>query len=74
TGKVVSYDPWTVSSKTFGAVKSPVIAGYTADQAEVAAQTVTPDSQNIVKTVYYTADTQEAAINFYDETDHKLLD
>ncbi|OTA80965.1 hypothetical protein BHL82_10245 [Limosilactobacillus reuteri] len=79
TGKIVSYDPWTVDgkqadSKTFDAVKSPVIAGYTADQAEVAAQTVTPDSQNINKTVYYTADTQEAAINFYDETGHKLLD
>ena len=78
TGKIVSYDPWTVDgkqadSKTFDAVKSPVIAGYTADQAEVAAQTVKPDSQNINKTVYYTADTQEAAINFYDETDHKLL-
>ena len=78
TGKIVSYDPWTVDgkqadSKTFDAVKSPVIAGYTADPAEVAAQTVKPDSQNINKTVYYTADTQEAAINFYDETDHKLL-
>ena len=79
TGKIVSYDPWTVDgkqadNKTFDAVKSPAIAGYTADQAEVAAQTVKPDSQNINKTVYYTADTQEAAINFYDETDHKLLD
>ncbi|OPG86560.1 mucin-binding protein, partial [Limosilactobacillus reuteri] len=74
TGKIVSYDDWTQTTKTFGAVKSPVIAGYTADQAEVAAQTVTPDSQNIVKTVYYTADTQEAAINFYDETDNKQLD
>ncbi|MFR0629247.1 mucin-binding protein, partial [Limosilactobacillus mucosae] len=72
TGKIVSYDPWTVDgkqadSKTFDAVKSPVIAGYTADPAEVAAQTVKPDSQNINETVYYTADTQEAAINFYDE-------
>ena len=74
TGKIVSYDDWTQTTKTFGAVKSPVIAGYTADQAEVAAQTVKPDSQNINKTVYYTADTQEAAINFYDETDHKQLD
>ena len=79
TGKIVSYDPWTVDgkqadNKTFDAVKSPAIAGYTADQAEVAAQTVKPDSQNINKTVYYTADTQEAAINFYDETDHKQLD
>ena len=78
TGKIVSYDPWTVDgkqadNKTFDAVKSPAIAGYMADQAEVAAQTVKPDSQNINKTVYYTADTQEAAINFYDETDHKLL-
>ena len=74
TGKIVSYDDWTQTTKTFGAVKSPVIAGYTADVAQVAAQTVKPDSQNINKTVYYTADTQEAAINFYDETDHKLLD
>ncbi|OPG86756.1 mucin-binding protein, partial [Limosilactobacillus reuteri] len=74
TGKIVSYDDWTQTTKTFGAVKSPVIAGYTADQAEVAAQTVKPDSQNIVKTVYYTADTQEAAINFFDETNGKLLD
>ncbi|MFR0629248.1 mucin-binding protein, partial [Limosilactobacillus mucosae] len=53
TGKIVSYDDWTQTTKTFGAVKSPVIAGYTADQAEVAAQTVTPESQHVVKTVYY---------------------
>ena len=74
TGKIVSYDDWTQTTKTFGAVKSPVIAGYTADVAQVDAATVTPDSENIVKTVNYTADAQEAAINFYDETDHKLLD
>ncbi|MEO5288322.1 mucin-binding protein [Limosilactobacillus allomucosae] len=79
TGKIVSYDPWTVDgkqadSKTFDAVKSPAIAGYTADVAQVDAATVTPDSENIVKTVNYTADAQEAAINFYDKTGHKLLD
>ena len=79
TGKIVSYDPWTVDgkqadNKTFDAVKSPAIAGYTADVAQVDAATVTPDSKDIVKTVNYTADAQEAAINFYDETDHKQLD
>ncbi|WP_347980003.1 YSIRK-type signal peptide-containing protein [Limosilactobacillus allomucosae] len=79
THKIVSYDPWTVDgkqadNKTFDAVKSPAIAGYTADVAQVDATTVTPDSENIVKTVNYTADSQEAAINFYDETGRKLLD
>lgn len=78
TGKIVSYDPWTVDgkqadNKTFDAVKSPAIAGYTADVAQVDATTVTPDSENVVKTVYYTADAQEAQAIFYDETTGKEI-
>lgn len=78
TGKIVSYDPWTVDgkqadNKTFDAVKSPAIAGYTADVAQVDAATVTPDSENVVKTVYYTADAQEAQAIFYDETTGKEI-
>ena len=78
TGKIVSYDPWTVdgkqaANKTFDAVKSPAIAGYTADVAQVDAATVTPDSKDIVKTVVYVGDPQEAQAIFYDETTGKEI-
>ena len=78
TGEIISYDPWTVDgkqadSKTFAAVKSPAIAGYTADVAQVDAATVTPDSKDIVKTVIYVGDPQEAQAIFYDETTGKEI-
>ena len=73
TGKVVSYDPWTIDgkqadSKTFAAVTSPAVEGYTPNHQQINEFTVTPDSKDIVKTVVYVGDPQEAQAIFYDET------
>ena len=54
-------------SKTFDAVKSPEIKGYQADQSEIGTQTVTQDSNNIEKTVKYTAQQQKMTINYIDD-------
>nr|WP_278772746.1 YSIRK-type signal peptide-containing protein [Limosilactobacillus mucosae] len=73
TGKIISYDPWTVSSKKFGVVKSPAIEGYTPNYSQIDEITVTPDSKDIVKTVVYVGDPQEAQAIFYDETTGKEI-
>ena len=52
TGEI-TWNAWS-QSQEFGAVTSPVLKGYTADKAEVAAQSVTADSANIEVTVTYT--------------------
>ena len=56
-----------IDSKTFDAVKSPEIKGYQADQSEIGSQTVTQDSNNIEKTVKYTARQQKMTINYIDD-------
>lgn len=78
TGKVVSYDPWTIDgkqadSKTFAAVTSPAVEGYTPNHKQINEFTVTPDSKDIVKTVVYVGDPQEAQAIFYDETTGKEI-
>ena len=78
TGKVVSYDPWTIDgkqadSKTFAAVTSPAVEGYTPNHQQINEFTVTPDSKDIVKTVVYVGDPQEAQVIFYDETTGKEI-
>ena len=78
TGKIVSYDPWTVDgkqadNKTFDAVKSPAVEGYTPNHQQINEFTVTPDSKDIVKTVVYVGDPQEAQAIFYDETTGKEI-
>ena len=78
TGKIVSYDPWTVDgkqadSKTFDAVKSPAIEGYTPNHSQIDEITVTPDSKDVVKTVVYVGNAQEAQAIFYDETTGKEI-
>ncbi len=70
TGKIISYDPWTVSSKKFGVVKSPAIEGYTPNYSQIDEITVTPDSENVVKTVVYVGNAQAI---FYDETTGKEI-
>ena len=54
-------------SKTFDGVKSPEIKGYRADQSEIGTQTVTQDSDNIEKTVKYTAQQQTITVNYIDD-------
>ncbi len=78
TGKVVSYDPWTIDgkqadSKTFAAVTSPAVEGYTPNHQQINEFTVTPDSKDIVKSVVYVGDPQEAQAIFYDETTGKEI-
>ena len=78
TGKVVSYDPWTIDgkqadSKTFAAVTSPAVEGYTPNHQQINEFTVTPDSKDIVKTVVYVGDPQEAQAILYDETTGKEI-
>ena len=78
TGKAVSYDPWTIDgkqadSKTFAAVTSPAVEGYTPNHQQINEFTVTPDSKDIVKTVVYVGDPQEAQAIFYDETTGKEI-
>lgn len=51
TGEVLSTTDWTVNKTTYDAVTTPVITGYYADTAEVAAQTVT--QEDLETTVVY---------------------
>ncbi|CAK1231212.1 mucin-binding protein [Fructobacillus cardui] len=50
-----TYGAWT-ADQSFAAVTSPTLKGYTADQTSIAAQNVTPDSNDLVYTVKYTKD------------------
>ncbi|WEV60836.1 hypothetical protein OZX68_00850 [Streptococcaceae bacterium ESL0729] len=52
---VKTYGSWSVD-QTFDAVKSPELKGYTADKAEINAQTVNGDSGNLNYVVTYTKD------------------
>lgn len=52
TGQVSTIN-WQPASYTFASVLSPLIPGYTADPAEIAAQIVNADSNNLVFTVVY---------------------
>ena len=65
-----AWDAWIPGSANFTAVQSPVIQGYTPDQAQIDAALVNADSQDIVKTVTYSADPQTMTIDFIDDTDH----
>ena len=60
-------------SQSFTAVKSPEKAGYTPNIVTVEAQTVTPSSDNIEKTVVYKADRQKATVTYIDDTTGKTL-
>ena len=69
-----NWDTWQPGeSQSFTAVKSPEKAGYTPDIATIEAQTVTPSSKNIEKTVVYKADQQKATVKYIDDTTGKTL-
>ena len=66
-----AWDAWTPADhQTFAAVQSPAIQGYTPDQAQIDAASVNANSQDIVKTVTYSADPQTVTVDFIDDTDH----
>lgn len=68
------WNAWTpADQQTFDRVQSPAIEGYTPDQAQIDAVTIDPTSQNIEKTVTYTADGQKLTVNFIDDTTGKTL-
>ena len=76
--EVTGDDQWNAwqpsDSHQFVAVTTPVKAGYTPDQQFVAAQTVTPKSQDLRFTVTYTPDAQHLTVKFIDDTDNgKIL-
>lgn len=65
-----AWDAWTPGSANFATVQSPAIQGYTPDQAQADAVSVNANSQDVVKTVTYSADQQTVTIDFIDDTDH----
>ncbi|MBW8460890.1 YSIRK-type signal peptide-containing protein, partial [Lactobacillus johnsonii] len=65
---------WTpADSQKFDDVTTPVITGYTPDQAKVAGQTANFDTQDREVTVTYLPDAQHMAITYIDDTTGKTL-
>ena len=72
--KKSKWSAWSENGRhTFAEVISPTIDGYTPDQSSIESVTVGPDSQNIEKTVIYTADKQNAKITYIDDTTGQTL-
>lgn len=67
------WNAWTPDTQSFAAVKSPKIAGYTADQAEISVISMNSASDNIERTVTYTANKQQLAVVFIDDTTGETL-
>ena len=57
-----TYGFWS-ADQSFAAVTSPVIKGYTPDQAEIGAQTVSGDASDLDFTVIYTKDAPTKPVN-----------
>ncbi|WP_270520166.1 mucin-binding protein [Lactococcus petauri] len=57
-----TYGSWS-ADQSFAAVTSPVIKGYTPDQAEIGAQTVSGDASDLDFTVIYTKDAPTKPVN-----------
>ena len=60
--------------QTFPEVVSPVISGYTPTQSKIAPISVDHTSNDIDKTVIYTANKQQATLRFYDDSSKKFID
>ncbi|MDU8979485.1 MAG: MBG domain-containing protein, partial [Lactobacillus paragasseri] len=57
TGEI-TWNNWNKDKESFNEVPSPKVSGYTASPAKVAAQTVTPKSEDLVFNVIYTKNSQ----------------
>ena len=57
-----TYGSWS-ADQSFATVTSPVIKGYTPDQAEIGAQTVSGDASDLDFTVIYTKDAPTKPVN-----------
>ncbi|MCD5487265.1 mucin-binding protein [Lactobacillus delbrueckii] len=62
-----TYGSWS-ADQSFAAVTSPVIKGYTPDQAEIGAQTVSGDASDLDFTVIYTKDAPTKPVNLSQPT------
>lgn len=71
TGKD-SWDPWVPAKGSFAAVISPTIDGYTADPAQVDAQTIVADSSNQELTVVYTKKAADRPVTPSDSNDKQV--
>ncbi|MGT2548117.1 mucin-binding protein, partial [Streptococcus milleri] len=71
----VTTGAWSPVTGTFAAVTSPTITGYTADKPIVAAvEGITGDSDDIEKTVVYTANQEKAQVRYIDDTTGATLE
>ncbi len=71
----VTTGAWSPVTGTFVAVSSPTITGYTADKPIVAAvEGITGDSDDIEKTVVYTANQEKAQVRYIDDTTGETLE
>ncbi|MCT3109463.1 LPXTG cell wall anchor domain-containing protein, partial [Lactococcus lactis] len=57
-----TYGNWS-AAQSFDAVKSPELKGYTADKAQIGAQTVSGDASDLDFTVIYTMDAPTKPVN-----------
>ena len=74
TGDLIGDITWESANDKFKDVASPKITGYTADQLQAGAVTVTPKSQDVVINVYYSADQQPLTYTVIDDTTGKTLE
>lgn len=72
TGEI-AWGNWKQSANQFNEVKNPAIAGFTPDITSVNAIPVTPNANDIDKTVTYRANDETATINFIDDNTGKTI-
>lgn len=69
-----AWNAWDNVSRTFDAIDSPTIAGYTPDIISVNGVVITPDGRELTeKTVTYKADSQKAVVNYIDDVAKQTL-
>ena len=71
TGEVVKTE-WS-DAKDFDDVTSPILKGYTVDRKVVSDKNVAYDHADIVETVTYAPDKQDASVTYHDDTTGKVM-
>lgn len=72
TGEI-TWGNWKQSANQFNEVKTPAITGFTPNITSVSSIPVTPNTNDINKTVTYRANDETATINFIDDTTGKII-
>ena len=71
----IAWNAWDHAGQTFDEIKSPIIDGYTPDQASIKDVQVNADGLELTeKTVVYNADSQKLMVNFIDDVTGKTLE